>query len=247
MDAIWDDRDGADGAWRSGSSSGAENGVCSCFCGSYGTASSTRRCKRSWWRPTRNWCAERSAFRPAQVAMALLLQAALGVPDHEVVELTVMDRRWQMVLGCLGAEEPLFSQGTLFNFRQRMIAKGLDQELFDKTVALARETGGFSATYLRAAFDASPLWGAGRVGGRHLQSHRACCDARRSHGRRAIGPIVRRGRCRSGNSRGGCDEHQDRGWTSTGTILTPGKRAYRSSSGRCRPSVAGSIVSSRSS
>ena len=246
MDAIWDDRDGADGAWRSGSSSGAENGVCSCFCGSYGTASSTRRCKRSWWRPTRNWCAERSAFRPAQVAMALLLQAALGVPDHEVVELTVMDRRWQMVLGCLGAEEPLFSQGTLFNFRQRMIAKGLDQELFDKTVALARETGGFSATYLRAAFDASPLWGAGRVG-RHLQSHRACCDARRSHGRRAIGPIVRRGRCRSGNSRGGCDEHQDRGWTSTGTILTPGKRAYRSSSGRCRPSVAGSIVSSRSS
>ena len=111
-----------------------------------------------------------------------------------------MDRRWQMVLGCLGAEEPLFSQGTLFNFRQRMIAKGLDQELFDKTVALARETGGFSATYLRAAFDASPLWGAGRVGGRHLQSHRACCDARRSHGRRAIGPIVRRGRCRSGNS-----------------------------------------------
>ena len=43
--------------------------------------------------------------------MALLLQAALGVPDHEVVELTVMDRRWQMVLGCLGAEEPLFSQG----------------------------------------------------------------------------------------------------------------------------------------
>jgi IS5 family transposase len=100
---------------------------------------------------------------PAQVAMALLLQAALGVPDHEVVELTVMDRRWQMVLGCLGAEEPLFSQGTLFNFRQRMIAKGLDQELFDKTVALARETGGFSATHLRAAFDASPLWGAGRV------------------------------------------------------------------------------------
>ena len=100
---------------------------------------------------------------PAQVAMALLLQAALGVPDHEVVELTVMDRRWQMVLGCPGAEEPLFSQGTLFNFRQRMIAKGLDQELFDRTVALARETGSFSATHLRAAFDASPLWGAGRV------------------------------------------------------------------------------------
>ncbi|APR77372.1 Mobile element protein [Minicystis rosea] len=100
---------------------------------------------------------------PVQLALASLLQAALGVPDHEVVELTVMDRRWQMVLGCLSAEEPLFSQGTLFYFRQRMIEHDLDRELFDRTVRLARETGGFSATHLRAAFDASPLWGAGRV------------------------------------------------------------------------------------
>jgi IS5 family transposase len=105
----------------------------------------------------------RERVPPAQLGLALLLQAALRVPDHEVVELTVMDRRWQMVLDCLGAEDPLFSQGTFFNFRQRMIEHGLDQEIFDKTVALARETGGFSATHLRAAFDASPLWGAGRV------------------------------------------------------------------------------------
>jgi hypothetical protein len=39
---------------------------------------------------------------PAQLALAGLLQAALRVPDHEVVELTVMDKRWQMVLDCLG-------------------------------------------------------------------------------------------------------------------------------------------------
>ena len=99
----------------------------------------------------------------AQLGLATLLQAALGVPDHEAVELTVMDLRWQMVLGCLGTEEPLFSQGTLFNFRQRLIEHDLDRELLDKTVKLARETGGFSAAALRAAFDASPLWGAGRV------------------------------------------------------------------------------------
>ena len=60
-------------------------------------------------------------------------------------------------------EEPLFSQGTFFNFRQRLIEHGLDQVLFDRTVQLARETGGFSGTHLRAAFDASLLWGAGRV------------------------------------------------------------------------------------
>lgn len=100
---------------------------------------------------------------PAQLALASLLQAALGVPDHEAVDLTLMDRRWQMVLDCLDAEEPLFAQGTLFNFRERVIAHGLDRELFDKTVQLARESGGFSAAHLRAAFDASPLWGAGRV------------------------------------------------------------------------------------
>jgi hypothetical protein len=99
----------------------------------------------------------------AQLALASLLQAALGVPDHEAVELTALDLRWQMVLDCLGVEDPIFSQGTLFYFRQRMIEHELDRELFDKTVRLARETGGFSATHLRAAFDASPLWGSGRV------------------------------------------------------------------------------------
>lgn len=105
----------------------------------------------------------RDRVPPAQLGLAMLLQAALGVPDHEVVELTLMDRRWQMVLDCFGIEEPLFSQGTFFNFRKRVIEHGLDKELFDKTLQLARETGGFSATHLRAAFDASPLWGAGRV------------------------------------------------------------------------------------
>src|SRR5271165_7481712 len=100
---------------------------------------------------------------PAQLALASLLQAALGVPDHEVVELTAMDLRWQMVLDCLGNEEPLFSQGTVFSFRERLIEHDLDRELFDKVVRLAREAGGFSSTQLRAAFDASPLWGAGRV------------------------------------------------------------------------------------
>jgi hypothetical protein len=85
----------------------------------------------------------KSRVPPAQLGLAVLLQAALGAPDHDVAELTIMDRRWQMVLDCLGAERRLFSQGTFFNFRQRMIEHGLDQELFDKTVELARETGGW--------------------------------------------------------------------------------------------------------
>jgi hypothetical protein len=100
---------------------------------------------------------------PAQLAMAMLMQAAFDVPDHEAPELTVVDMRWQMVLGCNGSTAPLFSQGTVYNFRMRCIAHGLIQHLIDRIVRLAYETKGFSGAKLRAALDSSPLWGAGRV------------------------------------------------------------------------------------
>ena len=74
-----------------------------------------------------------------------------------------MDKRWQMVLDCLGAEHPPFSRGTLFHFRLRLIAHNLDKTLLDRTVALAEQTGGFGARQLRAALDSTPLFGAGRV------------------------------------------------------------------------------------
>ena len=74
-----------------------------------------------------------------------------------------MDKRWQMVLDCLGAEHPPFSRGTLFHFRTRLIAHNLDKTLLDRTVALAEQTGGFGARQLRAALDSTPLFGAGRV------------------------------------------------------------------------------------
>src|SRR5262247_4123724 len=97
------------------------------------------------------------------LALATLLQAYGHVGDRDAVELTVMDKRWQMVLDCLGAEQPPFSQGTLFNFRMRLIAHNLDKTLLDRTVALAEKTGGFGARQLRAALDSTPLFGAGRV------------------------------------------------------------------------------------
>ena len=74
-----------------------------------------------------------------------------------------MDKRWQMVLDCLGAEHPPFSRGTLFHFRLRLIVHNLDKTLLDRTVALAEQTGGFGARQLRAALDSTPLFGAGRV------------------------------------------------------------------------------------
>lgn len=100
---------------------------------------------------------------PARLAMAGLLQAAFNVPDREVPILLMMDRRWQMVMDCLDAPVPPLSQGTVHRFRQRMIEHGLDKVLFERTVELARKTGAFGATHLRAAFDACPLYGCGRV------------------------------------------------------------------------------------
>src|SRR5205807_4425352 len=55
------------------------------------------------------------------LALATLLQAYCHVGDRDAVELTVMDKRWQMVLNCLGADLPPFSQGTLYNFRLRLM------------------------------------------------------------------------------------------------------------------------------
>src|SRR5690348_3690097 len=100
---------------------------------------------------------------PARLALATIVQAYTGVSDDEVIEATVMDRRWQLVLDCMDADHPPFSKGTLVGFRARLIEQDLDRRLVERTVALAEATKGFGARALRAALDSSPLWGAGRV------------------------------------------------------------------------------------
>ncbi len=100
---------------------------------------------------------------PAQLALAVILQAYTGVSDDEAIEATVMDRRWQLVLDCLDCEESPFSKGTLVGFRKALVEHDLDARLVDRTVEVAEQKGGFGSRKLRAALDSSPLWGAGRV------------------------------------------------------------------------------------
>jgi len=111
--------------------------------------------------------AGKEARPPALLAMAMLVQGYLGMSDAEMIELTVLDLRVQMVLGCLGAEAPPFSQGALQEFRERLIAADLDRRLLERTVELAKATKAFDARKLpktlRVAIDSSPLEGAGRV------------------------------------------------------------------------------------
>jgi hypothetical protein len=100
---------------------------------------------------------------PAQLALATILQAYTGVADDELLEATVMDRRWQLVLDCLECETAPFSKGTLVTFRKLLIAHQLDRRLLARTIELAAATKAFGSRALRAALDSSPLWGAGRV------------------------------------------------------------------------------------
>jgi hypothetical protein len=58
---------------------------------------------------------------PAQLALATIVQAYTGASDDEVIEATLMDRRWQLVLDCLDTEQAPFSKGTFVAFRKRLI------------------------------------------------------------------------------------------------------------------------------
>ncbi len=107
---------------------------------------------------------------PKAVGMMALISCLQGyhkVSDAEAVELSVVDLRWQMVLGVLGTTKPPFSQGALFDFRERLIAHDMDQKLLERTAEIARASGDFDARKLprtlRVAIDSSPLQGAGRV------------------------------------------------------------------------------------
>jgi hypothetical protein len=117
----------------------------------------------------RNTGAGDTPHPPALLCMVVLLQGYVGASDAEAVELSLVDLRWQMVLDCMGAAEPPFSQGGLQAFRERMIEHEMDRVLLDRTVALVRsgalsESDGRAVSKaLRVAIDSRPLVGAGRV------------------------------------------------------------------------------------
>ncbi|MBO0783538.1 MAG: IS1182 family transposase, partial [Ktedonobacteraceae bacterium] len=100
---------------------------------------------------------------PAQLALATIVQAYTGVSDDEVIEATLMDRSFQLVLDCLDTEQAPFSKGTLVAFRKRFIAAQMDRRLIERTIEIASQSQDFGSRALRAALDSSPLWGAGRV------------------------------------------------------------------------------------
>lgn len=104
---------------------------------------------------------------PALMALATLVQGYMGASDATMVELTVLDLSVQMVLDCLGAEEPAFSQGAFADFRARFIRHDMDRRLLERTVEVARRSKEFDwkklPKDLRVGIDSKPLEGAGKV------------------------------------------------------------------------------------
>ena len=104
---------------------------------------------------------------PALLAMAMLLQGYEQLSDADAVEHTASDTRWQMVLDRMGEDEPAFGQGTMADFRSRLIRSNMDRRLLERTVELAKQTRGLDykklPKTLRVAVDSAPLQGAGRV------------------------------------------------------------------------------------
>lgn len=103
---------------------------------------------------------------PAFLCMVMLLQAYFGTSDAEAVECALLDARWGMVLDCLDADEPVFSQGALVAFRGRLLESGMDKRLLERTAEVARQSGGFDYKKLPSlcvAVDSRPLAGAGKV------------------------------------------------------------------------------------
>lgn len=104
---------------------------------------------------------------PALRTMAMLLQGYEQRSDSDAVEHTASDARWQMVLDRMGQDEPAFGQGTVADFRARLIRSGMDRRILERTVELAKKTGAFDykklPKTLRVAVDSAPLVGAGRV------------------------------------------------------------------------------------
>jgi Transposase DDE domain/Transposase domain (DUF772) len=68
------------------------------------------------------------------------VQAYTGVSDDEVIEATLMDRRWQLVLDCLDTDQAPFSKGTFVTFRKRLIDTQMDRRLIERTIEVASQS-----------------------------------------------------------------------------------------------------------
>ena len=189
--------------------------------------------------------AGKEARPPAMMAMAMLVQGYLGISDAEMIELTVLDLRGQMVLGCLGTEEPPFSQGASQEFRERLIAADMDRRLLERTVELAKRTDAFDPRSCPRRCG----WRSIRVRSRARAASRtrSICSPTRHARWSAARPVCSGGPTSRYASRPAfpCSSRRaSRGrWTSTGVMQSRRARRSRPSRGNSTRWKHGSLVS----
>ena len=158
------------------------------------------------------------------LALATLLQAYCHVSDQDAVELTVMDKRWQMVLDCLGAEHPPFSRGHAVPLSPAAHRAQPGQDVAGSDGRLGGADRGIRrpATARRPGLHPAVRC---RPGGGHVQPARPCAAEGRGPRGQGAGHVRRGPHGRRGPGAGGAEQSQSRAGSRLGGTHRTGKRA----------------------
>ena len=104
----------------------------------------------------------RNSVPPSMMCNALLLQAHDGVSDEEAKVRADFDLRWKVALGTEIEDRP-FAKSTLQLFRGQVIIHKQARAVFERSLALARESGYLKKRKIKAVLDTSYILGRGAV------------------------------------------------------------------------------------
>ena len=104
----------------------------------------------------------RPSVPPSLLATALLLQSHDNVSDEEAKARADYDLRWKVALGVEVEARP-FAKSTLQLFRAQLMLKEKMREIFEGSLAYARETGYLKKRKLRVVLDTTYILGRGAV------------------------------------------------------------------------------------
>lgn len=104
----------------------------------------------------------RDSVPPSLLATALLLQAYDKVSDAEAKDRADFDIRWKVALG-IEVEDRPFAKSTLQLFRAHLILHAKVQEIFQRSLRFARESGYLKGRRMKVALDTTNILGRGAV------------------------------------------------------------------------------------
>ena len=104
----------------------------------------------------------RPSVPPSLLATALLLQSHDDVSDEEAKARADYDLRWKVALGVEVNARP-FAKSTLQLFRAQLVLKEKMREIFEGSLAYARESGYLKKRKLRVVLDTTYILGRGAV------------------------------------------------------------------------------------